>query len=92
MKRYWGWLEASARHRFGLGMSAWEAARDIALSPEFDTYEWSRWSAPERIVVNVHTLERERRGELGGEASSRDLVTLFSRVALLADELTSAPT
>jgi glyoxylase-like metal-dependent hydrolase (beta-lactamase superfamily II) len=87
VKRYWVWLEAAARHRFGLGMSAWEAARDIALSPEFDTYEWSRWSAPERIVVNVHTLERERRGELGGEASARDLVNLFSRVALLAAEL-----
>jgi glyoxylase-like metal-dependent hydrolase (beta-lactamase superfamily II) len=92
VKRYWVWLEAAARHRFGLGMSAWEAARDIVLSPEFGTYEWSRWSAPERIVVNVHTLERERRGELGGEASARDLVTLFSRVALLADELRSAPT
>lgn len=87
VKRYWVWLEAAARHRFGLGMSAWEAARDIALSPEFGTYEWSRWSAPERIVVNVHTLERERRGELGGEASPRELVTIFSRVALLAAEL-----
>jgi glyoxylase-like metal-dependent hydrolase (beta-lactamase superfamily II) len=91
VKRYWIWLEAAARHRFGLGMSAWEAARDIALSPEFRTYEWSRWSAPERIVINVHTLERERRGELGGEASPRELVTLFSRVALLADELGPAP-
>ena len=90
VKRYWSWLEASARHRFGLGMSAWEAARDIALSAEFRTYEWSRWSTPERIVINVHTLERERRGELGGEASSRDLVTLFSRVALLAREMEEA--
>ena len=62
VKRYWVWLEAAARHRFGLGMSAWEAARDIALSPEFKTYEWSEWGQPERIVVNVHTLERERRG------------------------------
>jgi cyclase len=87
VKRYWVWLEAAARHRFGLGMSAWEAARDIVLSPEFRTHQWSSWSAPERIVINVHTLERERRGELGGEASARDLVTLFSRVALLADEL-----
>ena len=87
LKRYWVWLEAAARHRFGLGMSAWEAARDIALSPEFRTHEWSAWSQPERIVINVHTLERERRGELGGEASARDLITLFSRVALLAAEL-----
>jgi cyclase len=87
VKRYWVWLEAATRHRFGLGMSAWEAARDIALSPEFATHEWSKWSAPERIVVNVNTLERERRGELGGEASPRELVTLFSRVALLAEEL-----
>jgi len=87
VRRYWVWLEAAARHRFGLGMSAWEAARDIALSPEFRTYEWATWSQPERIVVNVHTLERERRGTLGGEASPRELVTLFSRVALLGEEL-----
>ena len=87
VKRYWTWLEASARHRFGLGMAAWEAARDIALSAEFRTYEWSQWNAPERIVINVHTLDRERRGELGGEASPRELITLFSRVALLAREL-----
>jgi len=87
VKRYWVWLEAAARHRFGLGMSAWDAARDIVLSPEFQTYEWARWSAPERIVVNLHTLERERRGELGGEPSPQDLMMLFSRVALLAEEL-----
>lgn len=87
VKRYWVWLEAAARHRFGLGMSAWEAARDIALAPDFATQEWATWSAPERIVVNVHTLDRERRGELGGAASPRELVTLFSRVALLAREL-----
>ena len=87
VKRYWVWLEAAARHRFGLGMSAWEAARDIALSPEFRTYEWASWGQPERIVINVHTLERERRGELGGEATPRDLILLFSRVALLAEEL-----
>lgn len=87
VKRYWAWLEAAARHRFNLGMSAWEAARDIALSPEFATHEWASWFGPERIVINVHTLERERRGELGGEASPRELVTIFSRVALLAREL-----
>lgn len=87
VRRYWVWLEAAARHRFGLGMSAWEAARDIALAPEFSTYEWAGWRQPERIVVNVHTLERERRGALGGELSPRELVTLFSRVALLGEDL-----
>ena len=87
VRRYWEWLDASARHRFGLGMSAWEAARDIVLSPEFRDTEWASWFAPERIVINLHTLERERRGELGGEASPRELITLFSRVALLARDL-----
>ena len=87
VRRYWVWLEAAARHRFGLGMSAWEAARDIALAPEFSTYEWAGWGQPERIVVNVDTLERERRGKLGSAPSQRELVTLFSRVALLAREL-----
>lgn len=87
VRRYWNWLEAASRHRFSLGMSAWETARDIALSPEFETHEWASWFGPERIVINVHTLDREHRGELGSEASPRELVTLFSRVALLAREL-----
>ena len=91
VRRYWEWLEASARHRFGLGMSTWEAARDIVLSPEFRETEWSSWFAPERIVINLHTLERERRGALGGEASPRELITLFSRVALLARGLAYRP-
>lgn len=87
VKRYWVWLESEARNRFGRGMSPGEAARDIALSPSFRTYEWSLWNAPERIVINLETLDKERRGELGGEASPRDLITIFSRVALLAREL-----
>lgn len=89
VRRYWTWLEAAARHRFGLGMSPWEAARDIALSAEFAEHEWAGWSAPERIVINVHTLDRERRGDLGGEPSPRELITMFSRVALLAQELSA---
>jgi len=87
VKRYWTWLEAEASDRFERGMSPWDAARDIALSAEFRTYEWSLWNAPERIVVNLVTLDKERRGELGGEASPRELITIFSRVALLAREL-----
>jgi glyoxylase-like metal-dependent hydrolase (beta-lactamase superfamily II) len=87
LKRYWTWLEAAARHRFGLGMSPWQAARDILLAPDFRTHEWSRWLGPERILVNLVTLDKERRGQLGGEASPRELIATFSRVALLASEL-----
>ena len=90
VKRYWVWLEAP----HGTA-SAWACrrGRPRATSPcrrNSRRYAWSKWSAPERIVVNVHTLERERRGQLGGEPSARELVTLFSRVALLGrNELTS---
>ena len=41
------------RVRFDAGMSAFEAARDIELR------EYSAWSDPERIAVNVDSLYRE---------------------------------
>lgn len=56
-KRYWEYLMAAARKRFDAGMPADQAVRDISLS------EFQGWLDPERIVVNVHSLYREFRGE-----------------------------
>ena len=56
-KRYWEYLMAAARKRFDAGMPADQAVRDISLA------EFQGWLDSERIVVNVHSLYREFRGE-----------------------------
>ncbi|MBK7948793.1 MAG: MBL fold metallo-hydrolase [Deltaproteobacteria bacterium] len=53
MRAYFDWLSGEARARFDAGLDALAAARDIPLG------EFSDWSDPERIVVNVDTLYRE---------------------------------
>ena len=55
-------------------MSAFEAARDIELA------EYSAWSDPERIAVNVDSLYRE----FSGTQASTDIFELFTRMAELA--------
>ena len=52
----------------------YEATRDIELA------EYSAWSDPERIAVNVDSLYRE----FSGEEAVTDVVELFRRMAILA--------
>ena len=55
-------------------MGAFEAARDIELA------EYSAWSDPERIAVNVNSFYRE----FSGEQVATDLFELFGQMAELA--------
>lgn len=86
LRDYWTWLDGAARERFGAGMAAAAAARDIARSPEFSQTEFAGWECPERIAINVHALFCEYRGEILAR-TPRVTVELFSRAALLASEL-----
>lgn len=74
VKGYLRYIEAAARQRFEAGLSAQEAARDIALD------DYSSWGDGERIVVNVHTLYREFEGDLGAP----DIPHLFAEMAKFA--------
>lgn len=74
VREYLEYVRDQARLRFDAGLSAFEAARDIELS------EYSSWSDPERIAVNVDTLYRE----FSGERIATDIFELFSRMAELA--------
>jgi glyoxylase-like metal-dependent hydrolase (beta-lactamase superfamily II) len=56
VKGYLEYIEKEARRRYDSGMSAADAARDIALA------DWADWGDGERIVVNVATLYREFAG------------------------------
>lgn len=74
VRRYLQFVRDEARARYDAGMSAFEAARDIELA------EYSAWSEPERIAVNVDTLYRE----FSGQQASTDILELMSRMAELA--------
>ena len=74
VREYLEYVHDQARQRYDAGMGAFEAARDIELN------EYSAWSDPERIAVNVDSLYRE----FAGADTSTDIFELFSRMAELA--------
>lgn len=74
VRQYLEYVRDQARARFDAGLSAFEAARDIELA------EYSAWSDPERIAVNVDSLYREFKGE----QAATDVFELFTRMAALA--------
>jgi cyclase len=61
LKDYWEFLQREVGGRFKSGMSAQEAAFDIALSEGFKGREWSRWDCPERLMTNSHIIYRHLR-------------------------------
>ncbi|MCB1705330.1 MAG: MBL fold metallo-hydrolase [Halioglobus sp.] len=74
VRQYLQFVREQARQRYDAGMDAFEAARDIELS------EYSAWSDPERIAVNVDSLYRE----FSGAQLHTDMLELMRRMAELA--------
>lgn len=74
VRHYLQFVRDQARARYDAGMDAFEAAKDIELS------EYSSWSDPERIAVNVDSLYRE----FSGEQERTDVLELMRRMAALA--------
>jgi glyoxylase-like metal-dependent hydrolase (beta-lactamase superfamily II) len=71
---YLEYVRDEARSRYDAGMSAFEAAKDIALR------DYASWGDAERIVVNVDRLYRE----FSGDDSAPEVATLFGQMAELA--------
>jgi glyoxylase-like metal-dependent hydrolase (beta-lactamase superfamily II) len=74
VREYLEYVRDQARARYDVGMDPMEAARDIELA------EYSAWSDPERIAVNVDSLYRE----FSGAEQATDVFELFRRMAALA--------
>jgi glyoxylase-like metal-dependent hydrolase (beta-lactamase superfamily II) len=74
VRQYLQFVREQARARYDAGLPALEAAKDIELA------EYSAWSDPERIVVNVDSLYRE----FAGEERASDLFELFAHMADMA--------
>jgi glyoxylase-like metal-dependent hydrolase (beta-lactamase superfamily II) len=74
VRQYLQYVRDQARARYDAGLDAFEAAQDIKLS------EYSSWSDPERIAVNVDSLYRE----FSGQQTRTDVLELMRRMAALA--------
>ena len=81
VREYLEYVRDQARARYDAGMDAFEAARDIELR------EYSAWSDPERIAVNVDSLYRE----FADAGAATDVFELFTRMAQLAGYGGDAP-
>jgi glyoxylase-like metal-dependent hydrolase (beta-lactamase superfamily II) len=74
VRDYLVYVRDEARKRFDVGLSAFEAARDI------DMRDYDSWGDGERIVVNVVSLYRE----FSGVSPDIDFATLWGEMASLA--------
>ena len=89
VKAYWEYVADEAHKRYDRGMSASEAAYDIALGDEFSRQSFADWNSPERMMTNVHTLYRQWQGRTES-LKPFQLVNLFRQQALLAHQLPDA--
>jgi glyoxylase-like metal-dependent hydrolase (beta-lactamase superfamily II) len=85
LRAYWAYLDAAARPRLAGGVAARAVAREIVTSEEYSAQPFAGWECPERAVINVHTLDRHRRG--GSEPRGPAVVAILAAVGRLAAEL-----
>lgn len=77
VRDYLTFVRDEARRRHDAGLSAADAARDIARA----LGAYAQWRDAERIVVNVHTIYRELDGGAGAPPSPLEL---FAQMAAIA--------
>ena len=74
VRHYLQFVRDQARVRYDAGLDAFEAAKDIELC------EFSAWSDPELIAVNVDSLYRE----FSGAEARTEMLELMNRMAAMA--------
>lgn len=89
VKAYWLYVADQVRTRYQAGMSARDAAYDIALSHDFAQQPFAKWNSPERIMVSTHTLYRHLQGRRD-HPKVPELLNTMRKQALLAHQLPNA--
>lgn len=74
VRDYLLYTEKEARKRYDAGLSAFDAACDIAMT------DYDSWGDGERIVINVATLYKE----FAGDKTPNEAAALFGQMAALA--------
>jgi cyclase len=82
---YWSWLNAAVAGHHAAGRDAGEMTSRLARSPEFTAFRG--WENPERLALNVISIDRQLRGRgpIPGNPIAR--ARAFDAVAGLASEL-----
>lgn len=88
-KEYWEHLMRETGKRFDDGMSAKDAAYEIALSDAFSQRGYSRWDSPERIMTNVHIIYRHMQ-QRTVHLKAAEKLNILRKQALLAYEMPDA--
>jgi len=89
VKDYWEYVDTQVRRRHNAGLSARDAAYDIALSDDFIKQPFARWNSPERMMTNVHTLYRHLQKRID-HPEIFELINIMCKQALLAHQMPNA--
>jgi cyclase len=90
LRDYLAWVDAAARPRLAAGRSVAQTARALVLGDEYRAAPWAHWDAPERILLTIATIDRHRR-DAAGPIGTRERLTLFAQMAVLASDLEGLP-
>lgn len=82
---YWSWLSAAVTDHHQAGRDASEATVRLARSPEFAAFD--SWENPERLAINVISIDRQLRGLGPIPANPIARARAFDAVAGLAWQL-----
>jgi cyclase len=85
LRAYWGYLDTAAGRGLVDGLGPRAVAREIVTSNEYSAQPFADWECPERAVINVHTLDRHRKG--AAEPRAPVVVGILGAVGQLAAEL-----
>jgi glyoxylase-like metal-dependent hydrolase (beta-lactamase superfamily II) len=89
VKTYWEYIYREVQPRYAAGLSAENAAYDIALSDDFTGQPFALWNSPERLMTNVHALYRHLQGRTD-HPKVPELINIMRKQALLAHRLPDA--
>lgn len=88
-QEYWEYAGRALRKYHEAGISARDAAYDIALGQEFAGSEYARWDSPERIMTNAHVTYRHLQGR-GGHLKPAERLLVLWKQGLLASDMPDA--
>lgn len=87
---YWDFIQEQLHPRMRHGMTAEQAARDVAMGDAFQKTQFMTWDSPERIMTNAYTLYRQWGAPLPNLPDKIGSMDLMRRQAGLAFELSNA--
>ena len=91
VRRYWVYLEAVVRAQQAAGRTVAETVQWLAQRPEVQGGAFGGWECPERLLLNVAALYRERARQ-PGRLSGVEQLKLLGQMAFLARAFpTAAP-